>query len=62
MRDFRDKIAIVGIGATPGMKQSGVSVLTLAARAVKEAIDDAGLSSKDIDGICTNNEIGRAHV
>ena len=55
MRDFRDKIAIVGIGATPGMKQSGVSVLTLATQAVKEAIDDAGLTSKDIDGIATNN-------
>lgn len=55
MKDYRDKTAIVGIGATPCMKASGVSVLTLATRAIKEAIEDAGLNPKDIDGMCAYN-------
>ena len=52
MREFRDKTAIVGLGATSCMKQSGVSVLNLATQAVSEAIEDAGLTPQDIDGIC----------
>ena len=55
MRDYRDKIAIVGLGATQCMKQSGVSVLNLATNAVSEAIADAGLTPKDIDGVCCYN-------
>ena len=55
MREYRDKTAIVGIGATPCMKQSGISVLNLATQAVKEAIEDAGLKPTDIDGICAYN-------
>ncbi|MFH1140557.1 MAG: hypothetical protein V1724_02550 [Chloroflexota bacterium] len=55
MREFRDKTAIVGVGTTPCMKESGVSVLNLAVQAVKEAIDDAGLKPTDIDGIGSYN-------
>ena len=55
METIRDKTAIVGIGVTPCMKESGVSVLTLATRAVKQAIADAGLTPQDIDGVCTYN-------
>jgi acetyl-CoA acetyltransferase len=51
---LRDKAAIVGIGYTPFSKNSGVSTLTLAAQAVKSAVDDAGLSVKDIDGLATH--------
>lgn len=56
-QDFRDQIAVVGIGysrspSAPGgfTKNSGVSVLTLIVRAVREACEAAGLDPKDIDG------------
>ena len=51
MAEFKDKTAIVGIGATECFKASGVSVLNLATQAISEAIEDAGLTPKDIDGI-----------
>ena len=38
------KAAIVGIGATDFSKDSGRSELRLAAEAVRDALDDAGLS------------------
>jgi acetyl-CoA acetyltransferase len=47
----RDRCAIVGIGATDFSRNSGRSDLTLATQAALAAIDDAGLSPKDIDGI-----------
>ncbi len=55
MRDFKDRTAIVGIGWSPSRytKNSGVSVLTLALHASKNAIEDSGLLVKDIDGIVT---------
>jgi acetyl-CoA acetyltransferase len=49
--DHRDRCAIVGIGATDFSRNSGRSNLTLATQAALAAIDDAGLSVKDIDGI-----------
>ena len=56
-RDFRDKVAIVGIGysRSPGVpggfsRNSGVSVLTLAVRAAREACADAGIDPKELDG------------
>jgi acetyl-CoA acetyltransferase len=49
--DHRDRCAIVGIGATDFSRDSGRSDLTLATQAALAAIDDAGLSVKDIDGI-----------
>jgi acetyl-CoA acetyltransferase len=48
---FRDRAAIVGVGATPYSKNSGVSTLTLALRAIVAAVDDAGLSLRDLDGV-----------
>ena len=48
---FRDRVAIVGVGATPYSKNSGVSTLTLALRAIRLAVEDAGLSLDDIDGV-----------
>jgi acetyl-CoA acetyltransferase len=47
----RDRCAIVGIGATEYSRSSGRSDLSLATRAALAAVDDAGLSTKDIDGI-----------
>jgi acetyl-CoA acetyltransferase len=45
------RAAIAGIGATEFSKDSGRSELQLAAEAVLHALDDAGLSPKDVDGI-----------
>lgn len=45
--------AIVGIGATDFSKDSGRSELMLAAQAVRAAIEDAGLSPADVDGLVT---------
>src|SRR3954453_2978459 len=48
---FRDRVAIGGVGATPYSKDSGVSTLTLALRAIGAALDDAGLTIGDVDGV-----------
>ncbi|WP_433244455.1 lipid-transfer protein [Streptosporangium sp. CA-135522] len=45
--------AVAGIGATEFSKQSGRSELQLAAEAVFAALDDAGLSPSDVDGLVT---------
>ena len=50
---IRDKTAIAGIGWTRFSKDSGTTVLNLAAEASLNAIGDAGLSAQDIDGIIT---------
>ncbi|MFE9395639.1 lipid-transfer protein [Streptomyces flavidovirens] len=47
------KAAIAGIGATEFSKDSGRSELKLAVEAVQAAIEDAGLSPADIDGMVT---------
>jgi acetyl-CoA acetyltransferase len=49
----RSQAAVVGIGATEFSRDSGVSVFTLATRAVKAAVADAGLTLSDIDGLAT---------
>lgn len=51
---LRDRAAIVGIGYTDFMRNSGVSTLTLALRAISAACDDAGISFKDLDGVATH--------
>ncbi|MBV8786424.1 MAG: lipid-transfer protein [Mycobacterium sp.] len=61
------KAAIVGIGATDFSKDSGRSELRLAAEAVLDALDDAGLSPSDVDGLTTftmdtNTEIAVARA
>jgi acetyl-CoA acetyltransferase len=45
--------AIAGIGATEFSKDSGRSELRLAAEAVRAALDDAGLTAADVDGMVT---------
>src|SRR5690606_3507319 len=59
---LKDKASIVGIGATEFSKDSGRSEMSLACEAVKAAIEDAGLTPQDVDGmVCfsaeTNPEI-----
>jgi len=43
--------AIVGVGYTPFTRNSGRSVLALATEAAREAVKDAGLPLKQVDGI-----------
>ncbi|WP_318208335.1 MULTISPECIES: lipid-transfer protein [unclassified Streptomyces] len=47
------RAAVVGIGATEFSKDSGRSELSLAVEAVRAALDDAGLSPADVDGMVT---------
>ncbi|MFD7615083.1 lipid-transfer protein [Streptomyces sp. NPDC059828] len=47
------RAAVAGIGATEFSKDSGRSELTLAVQAVRAALDDAGLSPADVDGMVT---------
>ncbi|MDN3023805.1 lipid-transfer protein [Streptomyces sp. S.PB5] len=47
------RAAIVGIGATEFSKDSGRSELKLAVEAVPAALDDAGLTPADVDGMVT---------
>ncbi|MFE7607893.1 lipid-transfer protein [Streptomyces celluloflavus] len=47
------RAAIVGIGATEFSKDSGRSELKLAVEAVRAALDDAGLTPADVDGLVT---------
>ena len=52
-RSLRNRAAIAGIGQTEFSKESGRSELQLACEATKAALDDAGLSPKDVDGLVT---------
>lgn len=51
--ELSGKAAITGIGATDFSKDSGRSELRLAAEAVTDALDDAGLAPSDVDGMVT---------
>jgi len=53
MVTLKDKAAIVGAGETTYSRNSGVSDLALVLQASLRAIEDAGISPKDIDGIIT---------
>jgi acetyl-CoA acetyltransferase len=54
----RGEVAIVGIGCTEFSRNSRSSVFSLATRAVKAAVADAGLDLADVDGLGTfgNND------
>ena len=52
-RSLAGKAAIAGIGQTEFSKASGRSELQLACESVKAALDDAGLSPRDVDGMVT---------
>lgn len=51
METIKDKAAIVGIGMHQFSKDSGRTVWDMACRAIRDALDDAGLTPPDIDGI-----------
>jgi 3-oxoacyl-[acyl-carrier-protein] synthase III len=48
---LRDKYAIVGTGKSRLGRVEGVSALGLLEEAIKQALDEAGLTNKDVDGI-----------
>src|SRR4051812_42671506 len=45
------RTALVGVGYTPFVKQTDATVLALATEACRAAIEDAGLSPAEVDGI-----------
>ncbi len=53
MSSLRNKIAIVGVGATEQGKLPGSTPVSLATEAFKRAIADAGLRKEQIDGLLT---------
>ena len=53
MHPLRDKLAIVGVGASPQGKIPGSSALSLSVEAFKRALDDSGLKKEQIDGLLT---------
>jgi acetyl-CoA acetyltransferase len=59
---FPAAAAIAGIGATEFSKDSGRSELRLAAEAVRAALDDAGLTPADVDGLVTFTMDSNAEV
>ena len=54
--------AIAGIGATEFSKDSGRSELKLAVQAVRDALDDAGLTPRDVDGLVTFSMDSNAEI
>jgi acetyl-CoA acetyltransferase len=50
---FLGRTAVTGVGFTELTKTSGRSVLDLATEACAQAIDDAGLSPADVDGVAS---------
>src|ERR1700746_693455 len=56
------KAAIAGIGETEFSKDSGRSELRLAAEATRAALDDAGLTPADVDGLVTFSMDSNAEI
>ncbi|MCW2785594.1 MAG: lipid-transfer protein [Marmoricola sp.] len=52
-RTLKGRSAIAGIGATEFSKESGRTELQLSCEAVLDALEDCGLSAKDVDGLVT---------
>ena len=59
---IRDKTAIAGIGTTEYAKDIGRSELQIALEAVTAALDDAGLSPKDVDAIFRFDDPGNSEL
>ncbi|MGE7781650.1 thiolase C-terminal domain-containing protein [Peribacillus sp. NPDC097264] len=56
--DYLGNTAIVGVGYTEFLRQSGRSVLDLASEACSKAVFDAGMELKDIDGVVSFSVLG----
>jgi acetyl-CoA acetyltransferase len=53
VEDSNAEVVIAGIGITEISRDSGVSSAVLATRAITSALADAGLSTRDVDGLVT---------
>ena len=53
-RKLRNRVAVVGVGSTTFGKLPGQDPYDLGAWALREALDDCGLSAADIDGVIVN--------
>ena len=51
MANLRDKYCIVGVGETAYTRNSGRTTRAMGVEAVRNAMNDAGLSPGDIDGM-----------
>ncbi len=51
MGALSEKVCIVGVGGTAFMKASNRTPLSMACEAIKNAMDDAGLAPRDVDGV-----------
>src|SRR5213596_3637354 len=51
-RRLQDRVAIVGIGHLPFAKDIQRPISDTAVEAIQLALDDAGLQSEDVDGMC----------
>lgn len=56
-QDFRNKVAIVGAGVAKSVRRSDVPVGSLAVAMSDAAIEDAGLTRKDIDGVACGTSL-----
>ncbi len=57
MASLSDKYCIVGVGNTAFTSNSGRSTLSLVCEAVRNALEDAGLDAKDVDGMTSFNHL-----
>jgi acetyl-CoA acetyltransferase len=57
-RDIRGEVAIVGVGESEHSASSGRDPVQMAARAVANALDDAGLRPEQVDGLMFRGGMG----
>jgi acetyl-CoA acetyltransferase len=64
MGTIKNKTAIVGIGTHEFSTNSGLTIWDMACRCVRDAIDDAGLTPEDIDGIVeySHDDTDQQHI
>ena len=53
MKNLRHRYCIVGVGNTPYGQTPGYSQLALNVMAIRAALEDAGLTTQDLDGVLT---------
>jgi acetyl-CoA acetyltransferase len=53
IKDLRHRYCIVGVGNTAYGQTPGYSQLALNVKAIRAALDDAGLTTRDLDGVLT---------
>ena len=58
MPSIKDKVAIVGIGATEFSTKAERTELSLAVEAMKTAVEDCGLEMEEIDGLVKDVDDG----